>query len=556
MRAVETQDPISPRRINPAIAVDLETIVFKAIAKDKDDRYTTAGEMADDLRRFLEGRSTLARRPTAVDLAFKWAIRRRSVVLASLLVLVSVVIGLTGSMMIISRHSGEKDLALVRAEHHLQQAHSAVDRFGRLYADKLTGLPATETLRRDVLREAERYYVDFIGYAESDPLLRQEMATVRFRLGGVLADLGDPNGAIESYENAIADLQKLRLQLPRDSKLISDLAACLHNLAKRFKDLGDFENAVQAYRQAAAYQQTAMRENLADSAITQWSATQTNLALLLIESGDSADAMKLLEETLAELEIEAKRDSANAMVVLQRSETRNALVAILLKNDPLRAEDLLSQSITELEKLSAESIQRGETREDLAFRTVCQLSTARNNLATLLGRRNKTSEAIQLTAEAIAELEAATKAFPSDQTIGQQMAIALNNHGQLLFDSGQVREADVSFANAEKMFRQVVSARPELPQPKSRLAGVLHNRGVVRAANGDFAQAAELLQDAISFQLAAIEESSFSLQYHQYLAAHRELLADVLHQENPSAQSAELGSAAGKLQTELLDESE
>ena len=50
--------------LNPAIPRELETIVLKAMAKDPAGRYATAQELADDLRRFLEDRPIMARRPT------------------------------------------------------------------------------------------------------------------------------------------------------------------------------------------------------------------------------------------------------------------------------------------------------------------------------------------------------------------------------------------------------------------------------------------------------------------------------------------------------------
>ena len=50
------------RKLDPAIPRDLETIVLKAIEKDPADRYATAGELAEDLRRFLDDRPIRARR--------------------------------------------------------------------------------------------------------------------------------------------------------------------------------------------------------------------------------------------------------------------------------------------------------------------------------------------------------------------------------------------------------------------------------------------------------------------------------------------------------------
>ena len=49
------------RRLNPAVPVDLATIVTKAISKDPANRYETAWKLADDLERFLDGRPIAAR---------------------------------------------------------------------------------------------------------------------------------------------------------------------------------------------------------------------------------------------------------------------------------------------------------------------------------------------------------------------------------------------------------------------------------------------------------------------------------------------------------------
>jgi serine/threonine-protein kinase len=68
-------DPVSPRRLNPALPADLETILLKALAKEPLERYDTAREMADDLRRFLEDKPIRARRPTVAQRAVKWARR-------------------------------------------------------------------------------------------------------------------------------------------------------------------------------------------------------------------------------------------------------------------------------------------------------------------------------------------------------------------------------------------------------------------------------------------------------------------------------------------------
>ena len=59
--------PTSPRQIDRRIPRDLETIVLKAMAKEPSARYASAHALGEDLRRFLENRTILARRSTSLE---------------------------------------------------------------------------------------------------------------------------------------------------------------------------------------------------------------------------------------------------------------------------------------------------------------------------------------------------------------------------------------------------------------------------------------------------------------------------------------------------------
>ena len=60
LRRICEEDPALPRRSNPQIPKDLQNICLKALEKDPANRYGSAREMADDLRRFLASESVLA----------------------------------------------------------------------------------------------------------------------------------------------------------------------------------------------------------------------------------------------------------------------------------------------------------------------------------------------------------------------------------------------------------------------------------------------------------------------------------------------------------------
>jgi WD40 repeat protein len=85
LRKIAFEDPRPPRRVNRAVPYELETIVLRAMAKSPADRYATAQDLADDLRRFLERRPVLARRPTLLQRLALWARRHRGVVVPAVL---------------------------------------------------------------------------------------------------------------------------------------------------------------------------------------------------------------------------------------------------------------------------------------------------------------------------------------------------------------------------------------------------------------------------------------------------------------------------------------
>ena len=98
LRQIALDEPPKPRRINPAIPRDLETIVMKAMAKDPSGRYTTAQELAADLKRFLDDRPILARRPGRVEQSLRWAMRHRELVATTLAIFVLALIVSTAAI--------------------------------------------------------------------------------------------------------------------------------------------------------------------------------------------------------------------------------------------------------------------------------------------------------------------------------------------------------------------------------------------------------------------------------------------------------------------------
>jgi serine/threonine protein kinase len=73
------EEPRPPRRVNDKVPRDLETICLKAMSKPRDRRYATGRELAEDLRRFLNGEPIKARPVGQVERVWRWC-RRNPVI--------------------------------------------------------------------------------------------------------------------------------------------------------------------------------------------------------------------------------------------------------------------------------------------------------------------------------------------------------------------------------------------------------------------------------------------------------------------------------------------
>ena len=154
---VLTSEPAPVRRWNASIPVDLATIVAKAMEKDRDRRYATAGELATDLRAFADGRPIAARRLGPAERAWRLAMRHkvRTGLLAGLLL----ALGTAGVLARLAvRAAGEKAIAEARSREseYTSLCTSAEDAFF-LEAGEARGPTRVELFNRAISLMPDRY---------------------------------------------------------------------------------------------------------------------------------------------------------------------------------------------------------------------------------------------------------------------------------------------------------------------------------------------------------------------------------------------------------------
>jgi eukaryotic-like serine/threonine-protein kinase len=127
-------DPLPPRKLDPRIGRDLETIVLKCIARNPGERYTMAEQLAEDLRRFLSDRPILARRSPARERVWRWCKRNPGWAAA------------VGLLFIIAAGASVLSLQLLAALGQTQKAEAEVE--SKLYQSRVAEARAKSLSRR------------------------------------------------------------------------------------------------------------------------------------------------------------------------------------------------------------------------------------------------------------------------------------------------------------------------------------------------------------------------------------------------------------------------
>jgi serine/threonine protein kinase len=232
----------SPRSLNDRIPRDLETICLKAMSKEPARRYSSARQMADDLRRFLAGQAISARPVGNLERSWRWMRRNRLVaslgsVTALALILATIISaiayqrtrraleGESAALLEARRQNLETTAALEResrqrketlrernrAEENFRRARRAVDDYMTTVSEsRLLDEPGLQLLRNELLEKALRYYQEFLNSRQDDPQIMAEVASAYLRVSQLQTSIGQSDASLESLKKGL-ELTELAL---------------------------------------------------------------------------------------------------------------------------------------------------------------------------------------------------------------------------------------------------------------------------------------------------------------------------------------------------------
>jgi tetratricopeptide (TPR) repeat protein len=198
-------EAVPPRRLNRAAPRDLETICLKCLRKEAGKRYQSASALAEDLRRFLDGRPIKARPVSAWERALKWAGRRPAQAALIGAVVLAVLGGTAGALF----YGLYKDQQAAALEQRLQRGHRV---------DELWGL-GREAENAGRYAEAKQHYDQALALLDADAGLISGELRLRIAEGrDRVVDKQAEEDSLQKKSVARADFQRRneRFGLHRD----------------------------------------------------------------------------------------------------------------------------------------------------------------------------------------------------------------------------------------------------------------------------------------------------------------------------------------------------
>jgi eukaryotic-like serine/threonine-protein kinase len=522
--------PPPPSAASQGIPRDLETIILKAVSHDIGQRYPSAAALADDLRCFLEDRPIHARRVGPVERLGRWCHRNKS--LASLtgttlllLVLVAVVASI-GYVRTKRALQGEA-LERARAEANAGLAIEALDRmFERFSPTRLRILPhpsmagargenmevpSSPILSQEaaaLLEEMLPFYDRLARQTGNSDKLRAETAEANRRVGAIRQRLGQFDEAVKAYRQAIALYGELRAGPPAKPKLKLEVAQIDNELGRLYTSQRQAAEARQAHLAALALLQgdaalpsapAALRFELAR---TYYSLGTQERPLPAAAPPQQAGPVPIPDE---------QRDSLAKAVVLLR-----ALAATPPANP--ECEHLLA--LCYLEGAAAEDAPRPEGGDERAIEILERLVAAFPGIA---------DYAYDLS-EAYARIHIPEPPIPPEvqNTIEER------------------------FGKSLALLEKLVIKYPDIPDFLAAEARIHDKLGAFHRAMDHWAEAEQSFRKAVALQASLVKQFSDVPYYGLWMATFRIALADALIRRNqPREARTELEEAISKLLRQL-----
>jgi tetratricopeptide (TPR) repeat protein len=521
-----------PRKLCGILRNELDWIVMKALEKDRNRRYDSAGELAADVQRFLAGEALTAHPPSLGYRAVKFSRRHRATVVAAGLILASMIFGLIATLWQAklahqeAARADERSIAATKAEadqRRLAESESRQRREAQSQKELAEKAAAAEKVRAAELERVANFQRKLFEQVDVAQAGRGLAIDLRTKFSKVMSKSEAPEAARQASINEFTNSLKrinltdaaiefidsnvlkpaiVELDKTRDDSPLVD-ATLRHSVAMVYRNLGRFDQAIALQREALSTRRRLLGEsNLA------YVEALNSLALFLQEAGRQNESEPLTREAIS-LNQKLNGDdhidtlaSQNNLGLLLRAQGKPQEAEEVFRVNWDRAKKALGEEhrstvdlqanlalvLTELGKLlEAEPLSRDLLAKRIRLDGADNVATivARNNYGLLLGSLGRYDECESQFREA---LEISRRALGNDHP---QTLSALLNLGALLWRIQKFDLAEPIQQESLEKHRQVLGDN----HPNTLMA--INNLATLMIAQGRLAEAEPLRKEAL-----------------------------------------------------------
>jgi serine/threonine protein kinase/tetratricopeptide (TPR) repeat protein len=529
LTAVAAERKTEPSRLPKLLRKELDWISLRALEKDRNRRYETAGSFAGDVRRYLADEPVEACPPSVRYRVGKFVRKHRMLLGVCATVVAVLLVGIVGLIMANAKVSRSLERERDASNRTFATLRTTTDNALTLLVGRRHQLGPRE---KNFLRELRRNYEGLAADLVRPEQARFIDADGKFRVANISAALGDHGEAAKGYEGAIRLCEQLAADFPANPIHWDLLARARLMSGALLRQTGESERAERSYGQAIAVLDKLVaefpdgrlyRENLARA--------RSNLGFLqyeqrrLLEAEKSLGAAITLQKQLAAEQPDAPeyRDYL--------AESHNSLGLVLSENPKRRAEaaNAYGEALKLLDGLAAGTPEVPEYRNALA--------ATWNNLGKLYSDYpDGRAEAEKAYLKTMALRKRLAAEFPAIPEYRLELAKSQFNLGTLLMGSGRFADAATALREAIAL-QKLATGLPATPHYRNDLAGALNNLGAMLRDQGKLEEAAKNYREAIDLQKKLADDFPKASEYRIGLAGSYGNLGNAVRDQGNAAAS-------------------
>lgn len=489
LRVICNEEPLRPSNaairseLGRELRGDLDTIVLRAMAKLPERRYRGAGNLADDLHRYLEGRPVRARPDKLGYRTRKFLGRNKAGVAAAALVLIALLVGMgtTIHQARVARRERRK------AERRFSEVHNLANSLMLELPALIQRVPGALSAGQVLMQRALEYLDGLSREAGTDLSLKSELASAYGKIGLVTFDVQQ---AINSHHKAAALNEQLVEAQPKNTAYRRQLCESYRQLSDVTKIAGHSAGAINFANKSVTMMEAVATTNPADhEAQTHLADCYLSLGSALLDAGEFKQA---LQSDLKAMEIQQTildRDPADRQAAYNVAGTYVTISHAYEEIGDYSAAVGFARKVTEMRN----DLLRADPSNVLSRRDMWSLffRTARQ-----LARSGDTAGALDNYAKAVELIESLASADPADKGHHRWLAVTHLSFGEYLSRLGQYARAQEEYRKAITISAQLWAADPQRVETRRDLASEHEAMGLLLQQTRELPAALEYLNKA------------------------------------------------------------